>query len=58
MIDRRKPGLLSPCVCSTLRMVSRAIAQLYDVPQKAATVLDRYGRVDEVAALVAFVAGP
>jgi len=28
------------------------------VPQKAATVLDRYGRVDEVAALVAFVAGP
>jgi 3-oxoacyl-[acyl-carrier protein] reductase len=28
------------------------------VPQKAATSLDRYGRVDEVAALVAFVAGP
>ena len=28
------------------------------VPQKAATALDRYGRVDEVAALVAFVAGP
>ena len=28
------------------------------VPQKAATGLDRYGRVDEVAALVAFVAGP
>jgi 3-oxoacyl-[acyl-carrier protein] reductase len=28
------------------------------VPQKAATVLGRYGRVDEVAALVAFVAGP
>lgn len=27
------------------------------VPQKAATALDRYGRVDEVAALVAFVAG-
>jgi 3-oxoacyl-[acyl-carrier protein] reductase len=27
-------------------------------PQKAATALDRYGRVDEVAALVAFVAGP
>jgi 3-oxoacyl-[acyl-carrier protein] reductase len=26
-------------------------------PQKAATALDRYGRVDEVAALVAFVAG-
>ena len=26
--------------------------------QKAATALDRYGRVDEVAALVAFVAGP
>ncbi len=28
------------------------------VPQKAATVLDRYGRVDEIAAMVAFVAGP
>jgi 3-oxoacyl-[acyl-carrier protein] reductase len=28
------------------------------VPQKAITALDRYGRVDEVAALVAFVAGP
>jgi 3-oxoacyl-[acyl-carrier protein] reductase len=27
-------------------------------PQRAATALDRYGRVDEVAALVAFVAGP
>src|ERR1700752_3621506 len=27
-------------------------------PQKAATALDRYGQVDEVAALVAFVAGP
>ena len=28
------------------------------VPQRAVTALDRYGRVDEVAALVAFVAGP
>ncbi len=27
-------------------------------PQKAVTALNRYGRVDEVAALVAFVAGP
>jgi 3-oxoacyl-[acyl-carrier protein] reductase len=27
-------------------------------PQKAASALDRYGHVDEVAALVAFVAGP
>jgi 3-oxoacyl-[acyl-carrier protein] reductase len=27
-------------------------------PQKAATALDRYGSVEEVAALVAFVAGP
>jgi 3-oxoacyl-[acyl-carrier protein] reductase len=27
-------------------------------PQKAATALDRYGHVNEVAALVAFVAGP
>src|SRR5205809_5887477 len=28
------------------------------VPQKAATTLDRFGRVDEIAAMVAFVAGP
>jgi len=28
------------------------------IPQKAFTALDRYGQVDEVAALVAFVAGP
>ena len=28
------------------------------VPQKAVTALNRYGQVDEVAALVAFVAGP
>jgi 3-oxoacyl-[acyl-carrier protein] reductase len=28
------------------------------VPQKAATALDRYGKVDEVAALVSFVASP
>ena len=28
------------------------------VPQKALTALGRYGSVDEVAALVAFVAGP
>jgi len=27
------------------------------VPQKAATALDRYGRVEEIAAMVAFVAG-
>ena len=27
-------------------------------PQKAVTALNRYGRVDEVAAMVAFVAGP
>jgi 3-oxoacyl-[acyl-carrier protein] reductase len=33
-------------------------ASEWAVPQKAATSLDRYGRVDEVAALVAFVAGP
>src|SRR5437016_1586660 len=30
----------------------------WEVPQKAATALDRYGQVDEVAALVAFVADP
>src|ERR1700676_5372029 len=28
------------------------------VPQKAATALDRYGCVDEIAAAVAFIAGP
>ena len=28
------------------------------VPQKAQTALNRYGHVDEVAALVSFVAGP
>ena len=28
------------------------------VPQKAVTALDRYGHVDEIAAMVAFVAGP
>jgi 3-oxoacyl-[acyl-carrier protein] reductase len=28
------------------------------VPQKAATALDRYGLVDEIAAMAAFVAGP
>ena len=28
------------------------------VPQKAATALDRYGHVEEIAAIVAFVAGP
>src|SRR6202047_1872246 len=28
------------------------------VPQKAATALDRYGEVEEIAAMVAFVAGP
>ena len=30
LIDRPAPGRLSPCVCSTLRMVSRAVTQLYD----------------------------
>jgi 3-oxoacyl-[acyl-carrier protein] reductase len=28
------------------------------VPQKALTALNRYGSVEDVAALVAFVAGP
>ena len=28
------------------------------IPQKAATALNRYGQVDEIAAMVAFVAGP
>jgi 3-oxoacyl-[acyl-carrier protein] reductase len=30
----------------------------WSVPQKAATSLNRYGHVDEIAAMVAFVAGP
>jgi 3-oxoacyl-[acyl-carrier protein] reductase len=30
----------------------------WSVPQKAATALDRYGHVDEIAAMVAFIAGP
>lgn len=30
----------------------------WSIPQKSLTALDRYGNVDEVAALVAFVAGP
>ena len=33
-------------------------ASEWAVPQKAATALDRYGHVDEIAAIVAFVAGP
>jgi 3-oxoacyl-[acyl-carrier protein] reductase len=28
------------------------------VPQKAATALNRYGKVEEIAAMVAFIAGP
>src|SRR5437879_10688365 len=32
-------------------------ASEWAVPQKAATALDRFGRVDEIAAMVAFVAG-
>ena len=31
--EGRELGLLSPCVCSTLRMVSRAVTQLYDDKQ-------------------------
>jgi 3-oxoacyl-[acyl-carrier protein] reductase len=30
----------------------------WSVPQKAATALNRYGHVDDIAAMVAFVAGP
>jgi 3-oxoacyl-[acyl-carrier protein] reductase len=33
-------------------------AGAWAVPQKAVTALNRYGHVEEVAALVAFVAGP
>ena len=33
-------------------------ASEWAVPQKAATALDRFGHVDEIAAMVAFVAGP
>src|SRR6266849_4170214 len=38
-------------------MISSSAGE-WAVPQKAATALDRYGHVEEVAALVAFVAGP
>jgi 3-oxoacyl-[acyl-carrier protein] reductase len=34
------------------------VADDWAVSQKAATALDRYGNVDEIAAMVAFVAGP
>lgn len=37
---------------------SNPAAGEWAAPQKAATALDRYGHVNEVAALVAFVAGP
>ena len=30
LTTRQDPGRLSPCVCDTLRMVSRAVTQLYD----------------------------
>jgi DNA-binding MarR family transcriptional regulator len=30
LTTRRDPGRLSPCVCNTLRMTSRAVTQLYD----------------------------
>src|SRR5712664_4668191 len=30
LTTRQNPGRLSPCVCSTLRMASRAVTQLYD----------------------------
>ena len=30
VVSGHEPGRLSPCVCSTLRMVSRAVTQLYD----------------------------
>src|SRR5436190_1336923 len=33
-------------------------ASEWAVPQKAATALERFGHVDEIAAMVAFVAGP
>ena len=49
------PGLVQPGPIDTeLNPASGDWA----VPQKAATALDRYGRVDEIAAMVAFVAGP
>ena len=39
-------------------IAKRLAAGDWAVPQKAATALDRYGKVDEIAAMVAFVAGP
>ena len=38
--------------------IAKRATSEWAVPQKAATALDRFGHVDEVAALVAFVAGP
>jgi NAD(P)-dependent dehydrogenase (short-subunit alcohol dehydrogenase family) len=37
---------------------TRCLGWFRTQPPRAATALDRYGRADEVAALVAFVAGP
>jgi NAD(P)-dependent dehydrogenase (short-subunit alcohol dehydrogenase family) len=60
---RAKPGESDGCPEKLAALVehaltSRLAAGDWAMPQKAATALDRYGHVDEVAALVAFVAGP
>ena len=41
--------------CSSERELNPAAGD-WAVPQKAATALDRYGHVDEIAAMVAFAA--
>jgi DNA-binding LacI/PurR family transcriptional regulator len=45
-------------LCGRRLMEALPAAGDWAAPQKAATAVDRYGSVDEVAALVAFVAGP
>ena len=50
--------LPKPAVTEGKVLVRMTAAGDWAVPQKAATALDRYGRVEEVANLVSFVAGP
>jgi NAD(P)-dependent dehydrogenase (short-subunit alcohol dehydrogenase family) len=53
---RALPLAFAQCDTMARRLLSAIVMER--PPQKAATALDRYGHVDEVAALVAFVAGP
>jgi len=51
-------GLPLEAQFSTGSWVQITAASEWAVPHKANTALNRYGSVDDVAALVAFVAGP